>query len=945
MASYKKPDVEVFQQFRNQAGVMAPAVLQEVLVGPMYQLFNNEILGSYDNTENTYYLPQELLDTSQIDKETFKVEVDHYGETFHVAPSQRRVTSANGDVLDGMPELADDSVDFIAAGVVPHTNASSDDGDYVHIPVGANAGYYKVLEVVDSHNLVLDRNFTATNANEAYDIISVGYILDDSDPQHRTLILTPNLGFFGNTVVSFRALRLDHVAKPYYWDTTTAIENAAGEGQVTAANPLPHAASKALSVLGETSFIMALPTAGEDYAAYEAALEVLENEEVYVVVPLTQNKDIHMMVRDHVLAMSDPAEKKERVGIVSAEWMEERVKTGFFSVSDGITTSNGVSLDGQVPLGGESMYDGNDVVVYEEEVVICDGVEHTITNPTPQPNNRFVVNFGMSGDNIANGAVVQYELSSNPGTFINVATDTDPYHVAVQAPTNDTITSIKVTSGLIDNTKQFVVSTYNTEGEIAYTEYASVTASNQQVALDPRTDSLSITATEVANKRVALSGVPIDNDQVKVSIAGLQNFINGVDYVIKMVSGTAYIDWANKPMEDSVVQGQTMLASYQAATITIDEVVPTPGHKGLKVRLYNVGQANPDPLAQTKLPEGMKLYVITANHSYTLEYSGAYNFPEDIVEIYKVTSTKDPVSNSNVFVNVDLMIMTAAGTYERNRFVDTDAHFISKDNVVAGDILEIKNGASAGRYTITNVHSDTELELDTLWTVFEQNLEYQVVQTNLSKDDRAEIYKAYGEGFKTRRIVHVMAPLVGMVEDGVNLEVRPGWYAAVMVGAYAQAMAPQNGMTNMSIAGITRVFFTGDYFLERQLDTIASGGNMIITQPNEWVQPFIRHQLTTNMDTIEKREFSCVRALDYMAKMGRETYRPYIGRYLINEETMSTLYSVGNSLCSAWETAGLANQATLESVYVDPTQRDRVVVCIWLELPVPLNYIKLVLYV
>jgi len=82
-----------------------------------------------------------------------------------------------------------------------------------------------------------------------------------------------------------------------------------------------------------------------------------------------------------------------------------------------------------------------------------------------------------------------------------------------------------------------------------------------------------------------------------------------------------------------------------------------------------------------------------------------------------------------------------------------------------------------------------------------------------------------------------------------------------------------------------------------------------------------------------------------MAKMGRDTYRPYIGKYLINEETMTTLYSVGNSLASRWMDEGLANQATLEQIYVDPTQKDRVIVCMYLELPIPLNYIKLVLYV
>lgn len=945
MTTYKKPDVEVFQQFTDTVGVMSPAVLQLAIIGPMYQLFNESVLGSYDNTENLYYMPSELLDTSVIDKTGFTVNINQYGETFHVPVSTRKVTSANGVGTATSTTFTDDSVDFIASEIVAHTSATSDDGDYLHIPVGANAGYYKILAITDSHTIEVDVPMSVSTTTEEYNIITVGYVLDDSDVTNITLTLTPNLGSFGDVVVTFKALRRDNLESPYYWDSYLSIENATGKDQVTIENPLPHVCSKVLPNMGTTSFVIAVPTDGNDYAAYEKALEVLENLEVYSVVPLTQDKDIHMMVKEHVLAMSAPEEKRERVGIVSAPWMDELVKTGFFSVTDGMTGPNGLTLDGQIELGGESTYDGNDVIVYEDTLVPCDAVAHVVPVTSPTNNNRVVVNYGLTGENTASGTFVEYELASNPGTYVAITADADDYHAYIKAPSGDNIINVRVTSAQNDPTKNITVATYNTTDELAYTEYASMTASGQTVALDPRTDSVSITAAEVTAKRAALSGVPLDNNQVKVRIAGLQNFINGVDYVIVIDAGTAYVSWANLGMEASVVQGQTMLASYQAASVTVDTIVPTPGHKGLKVRRFNVGQANPDPLSPVKLPEGMKLYVITANHNYTLTYAGSYNFPEDIVEIYKVTSTKDAISNSNVYVNVDLMVMTAAGTYERNRFIDLDGQFISKDNIEPGDILSITTGANAGRYEITSVKSDRELIVDTLWTVFEENLTYQIVKTDLTKDERADMYKSYGEGFGTRRMVHVMAPIVGIVEDGLNLETVPGYYACAMVGAYAQVMAPQNGMTNMALTGITRAFFTSDYFLERQLNTIASGGNFIIAQPNVWVQPFVRHQLTTNMDSLERREFSAVRALDYMAKMGRETYRPYIGKYLINEETMTTLYSVGNSLAQRWMTEGLANSASLKQIYVDPTQRDRVIICMDLELPIPLNYIKLVLYV
>jgi hypothetical protein len=116
-------------------------------------------------------------------------------------------------------------------------------------------------------------------------------------------------------------------------------------------------------------------------------------------------------------------------------------------------------------------------------------------------------------------------------------------------------------------------------------------------------------------------------------------------------------------------------------------------------------------------------------------------------------------------------------------------------------------------------------------------------------------------------------------------------------------------------------------------------------QHNRWTTPYVRHQLTTDMSILEKRELSCVKDLDYISKMGRESMRPYIGRFLVNEVTMTTLYSLANAFLAKCKADGLINSGDLISIYVDPNSRDTVIICIQVELPVPLNKIKLYIYV
>lgn len=928
MAIYNKPDVEVYQQFRIARGTVKPAVLQSCIVGPLYQIFKDEVIGSYDNEEHLYYFPHALKPGAIVDQKTLKVRVVLYGEEYVVAKSDLVTTGTDGIILNtDLFSFIDNSKDFLSMNITVHTDIDSRDGDYLRIPVGPNAGYYKILEIVDSHTLRLGTPLQQDATNENYEIRSAGYILEEESSGF-SLRITPELGFFGNVTVSFKALRTDRT-RPFEWTYDDLIDEV-GEDQITPENPLAYGASLALSVIGTNGFVLAMPILQVDTTGYLTAFEVLENYEVYAITVLTHNMQVAQYLKSHVNAMSTPTEKKERIGLIAMPFHDEITKVGYVDVTDGETGASGINSTEIVLVENASLAADNATNEYE-----FTGIEPT----------RATIHFDTEDKNIANGAVVKYLLESDLSTWVTVQADTDPYHVVIMAPAGDSINSISYQSPSGTSGNVNIIG-YATVDEAQYTEYDYMLAEGQIANVEPVSELIDVTATHIAEARIPLADKPLNPSTVKVAITNIQNFIYGDDYIVIEDSGTWYVSWAGRNMEDVIAQGHTVKISYIKGDSITKIITPTAGHQALKIRAWDATPSTFGEKPETwEFPSGMVLHVITESEIRELSRPGTYVFDRDILAIYKTVSVESAITDEITDISIELMILPDAGTYSRNKFIDNDAKFRSVNNISIGDILVILNGQSAGEYRITNILSDTELTVDTQFNVFESGLIYKIKQGDVSKRDLAKWYGKVSASFGDRRIVNTYCPVLGRSPDGVNVELVPGYFYNCVLAGMIQSVAPQAGLTNMAVPGFTQVFYVSDYFTEAQLNEIAAGGTLIIMQNSKWAVPFIRHQLTTDMSMIEKRELSCVKALDYLAKTGRETLRPYIGRFLINEITMSTLYSATNALLAKAKADGLINSGNVVKIYVDPNERDTVVICVEIELPIPLNKIKLFIYV
>lgn len=166
-----------------------------------------------------------------------------------------------------------------------------------------------------------------------------------------------------------------------------------------------------------------------------------------------------------------------------------------------------------------------------------------------------------------------------------------------------------------------------------------------------------------------------------------------------------------------------------------------------------------------------------------------------------------------------------------------------------------------------------------------------------------------------------------------------------IVGA-RMALPPQQPVTNLAVGGIDELIHSNLYFTPDQLNTIAEGGGLILTQRARSAPPVIRHQLTTDMSSIETRELSIQFILDFTAKTMRNGLRPYIGRHNITAELLTQLRGTAESLLRQLIDSGvLLEGSRLEKLQQNADRPDEIDIEISLVVPYPCNRINVKLKV
>lgn len=211
---------------------------------------------------------------------------------------------------------------------------------------------------------------------------------------------------------------------------------------------------------------------------------------------------------------------------------------------------------------------------------------------------------------------------------------------------------------------------------------------------------------------------------------------------------------------------------------------------------------------------------------------------------------------------------------------------------------------------------------------------------SLDKDKIADTIAAWGSAYRNRRLFMVIPDWVGQSVEGVVSKIE-GWYLCSAIAGMIAGQPPQQGFTNYPITGFSSVQkLTSKFFTNRQMNRMAAGGTYIVLQDVDGAPLYCRHQLSTDTTTIEKREQSITRCVDYSAKFFRTLLTPYIGIFNITKPFIDNLSIIIQGAINYLVENGVLIGATLASISQDTDSPDTLNIEIDEDVPYPCNYIK-----
>ena len=253
-----------------------------------------------------------------------------------------------------------------------------------------------------------------------------------------------------------------------------------------------------------------------------------------------------------------------------------------------------------------------------------------------------------------------------------------------------------------------------------------------------------------------------------------------------------------------------------------------------------------------------------------------------------------------------------------------------------------------GDFNIEGFYSTTPLTetlVNANWSMKVRGVELLIPgSTLIDKDKVAATVAARSASIKNRRVISLFPDTVVAVVEGSDSELPSYFYGAGMVAMIA-ANPPQQGFTNLPSTGYTGVKGSQDSFSTQQLNIMAGGGTYIIVQDTQGGPVTCRHQVTTDLTSVETRELSITKVVDFVAKFMRTGLRNYIGTFNITQPFLDMLSTVIQGQLSFLEEGGVIIGGDLNNLIQDKDNPDTVIVDVTLDVPYPCNYIRLTLVI
>lgn len=212
------------------------------------------------------------------------------------------------------------------------------------------------------------------------------------------------------------------------------------------------------------------------------------------------------------------------------------------------------------------------------------------------------------------------------------------------------------------------------------------------------------------------------------------------------------------------------------------------------------------------------------------------------------------------------------------------------DEIQAGDNFNIAiSGGVFTEYTVSSVVSEDMLILteEVIGATADVRLYDFTVGRVADKELQSIGIAATSKAYSNSKFFNVWPDVCE-----IDRREHPGYYLCCAIAGMVAGLPSQQGFTRISVGGISAVRHSTDYFNSSQLDTIADGGTLILTQLSPGALPTIRHQISTDPSTYEMRELSFVKNFDYVSYICKDVLENFVGTHNISPSTLAILETI-----------------------------------------------------
>ena len=182
---------------------------------------------------------------------------------------------------------------------------------------------------------------------------------------------------------------------------------------------------------------------------------------------------------------------------------------------------------------------------------------------------------------------------------------------------------------------------------------------------------------------------------------------------------------------------------------------------------------------------------------------------------------------------------------------------------------------------------------------------------------------------------------VYLISTGLEVEVGSGVIAAAIAGM--EYGNPVQQPLTRSVLPSNFKSLVGVPMTRTEKNRLASQGVMVLENTNGGI--VIRHQLTTSMETVESREMSVGRIVDYAAKYLRNSLEGYIGKRNIDAETLVTMEATLRDAKNRLVSERIVKDITISEIMQVEGAPDTLAFTASVQPPYPCNRVEIILLV